>query len=149
VTDNNIPFNESGTFDSLSVASLAVLDGSLCASSACGCSGVPWMFNLTRRDPFLNPYCCCYYNSVQHFGPYHFGQEPAPLYTISSEQGRILGGSDNGSEVYSISPSGFQVLATGLGRPRGVAAFPPDLPTLSAAAMAIRIDSPVNVLLTD
>jgi hypothetical protein len=148
VTDENVPDN-CCSFSVLSVGNIGVLDGSPFGVSNCGCSGVPWLFSLARRARFLNPNCCCYYTCVEHNGPYHFSQDPPPLFNTTSDHGRVLGGDDNGGRVFSVSPSGFQLLASGLGRPRGVAAYPPETPALSSATLVIRIDSPVNVLVTD
>jgi hypothetical protein len=148
VTDGNVPFNDGGNFNVLSVSNIGVLDGNLFGVSDCGCAGATWLFGLARRDRFLNPYICSYYNAVSFSDSYHGSFSPT-LFNTTTDHGRVLGGNDNGGQVYSVGPSGFQLLASGLGRPRGVAAYPPETPALSSATLVIRIDSPVNVLVTD
>ncbi len=149
VTDDQVPYDDAASFSALSIFNIGVLGGSLFATSNSVSTGVPWLFNLQRRDPFLNPYCCCYYSCVSHNGPYSFSQDPPALFHTTTKNGRVLGGDDGGGRVFSVGPDGYQQLASGLIRPNGVAAFPAETPSLTSAALVIRIDSPVNVLVTD
>ena len=149
ITDDNVPFDGTSSFRVLSgIRSMGLLGGELFVTSSSTSAGWPYLFNLVPRGNFLNPYVCQFYTASQFNGPYTFFANPPGLYYGSVQNGRIVGGDDNGGRVWSVTPTGFQLLLSGVVRPRGVAQFPPASPSLSGAALVIRIDSPINVLVT-
>jgi len=154
VTDDNVPTDGTSGFRVLAgIRSLGMLNGGLFATCDSLAAGYPWLFNIAPRDPFLNPYNCAFNTAIQYAGPYNFYQSPPMLPYTVVDQGRILGGDDvypNG-KIWSVSPAGYEIISADpqLIRPRGVAVFPPATPGLSAGALVIRVDSPLNVLLID
>ena len=148
--DNNVPWDDTGGFRVLTgIMSMGVLNGGIFACSNSGAAGFPWLFNLAPRGPFLNPYNCVWYECWQHYGPYRFFEEPPHFNYSTVDGGRVLGA--NGSRVFAVSPSGYEVLANDglIFAPKDVAAYPAETPSLTSAAVVVRVDSPVNVLVTD
>ncbi|MBI5863731.1 MAG: hypothetical protein HZB38_04340 [Planctomycetes bacterium] len=148
--DDNVPWDGESSFRGLTgIMSLGVLNGGIFACSNSGAAGFPWLFDLAARGPFLNPYACVWYECRQHYGPYRFFQEPPNFNYSTVHGGRVLGTSD--SRVFAVSPAGYEVLANDplLFAPKDVAAYPAETPALASATVVVRVDSPINVLVTD
>ena len=150
VTDTNNPLEDGGYRPLADIRSLGVLNGGIFVSTTSPSSA--FFFDLAPRDPFLITYYCSYFNCTQGFGPYPASADRPYLAYTTVHNGRILGGNDEFStgRVFSVNASTFEVLADDplLVRPRGVAAYPPETPALAAAAVVVRVDSPVHVLVT-
>jgi hypothetical protein len=150
------------------MSGLGVLDGSLYAWSNSGATGVPYVFNLAMRGPFLNPYSCTYYTASQGNGPLPFYLEDGTgtVSTFTSPDGGGLLGTAGG-RLHSVTPAGgfTQLMATSgesqfTGRPErwtssssAVASLAAPAPSSVAAAgsqvLVVRADAGVHVLLTD
>lgn len=150
ITDDNVP--ELGfAFAVLSgIENLGFAGGGMFVTSTSGAAGRPYLFNLARRGPFLNPYNCQSYNAVQYDGPIEFYQGADPSVAIA-DGGRVLATRTATGELIAVQTSGsFQVLASDLVRPAGVAVYPPPGDAQTARNLTLRIDEPVgNVLLAD
>jgi hypothetical protein len=148
--DDNVPWDGESSFRGLTgIMSMGVLNGGVFACSNSGAAGFPWLFNLAPRGPFLNPYNCVWYECWQYYGPYRFFQDPPFFYYSTVQNGRVLGASD--SRVVAVSPGGYEVLANDplVFAPKDVASYPAETPALTSAMVVVRVDSPINVLVTD
>jgi hypothetical protein len=159
LVDDDVPLESSGApFKLFGAAYIGLLGGSLCAVSDSGSTGVPYLFDIAERPPFLNPYVCTYYEATRAFGPHDFFQVPL-INNFTSDGARILGGDDSfPGKLYAVTQSGATELATNLTRPRGAAAYPPPEPALGSAVLVLRIDAgnadddappPMNLVVID
>ena len=162
LTDDNVPL-ENGAFHPFTANSIGRIGGALYASTAEGGSGVPYMFSLSGRPPFLNPYACQFYPAVTHTGPIPFYTSDGLATTSSwnssdgsgllADNGNLLQlGVDGSVNVIVPFPAGFNgrpVRWTGGAAPAPLAAAQRaavvDTPL---AALVVRADALVNVLIT-
>ena len=161
-TDSNVPFSSVGgcCFAVLSMNGLGSIDGSVYATSNSGATGVPYVFALAGRGPYLNPYNCMWMPAMQGNGPVPFvlpdGTWTAARWT-SPDAGGILGNEAN--MVRRVTPAGdHTILATASGdqqlsgRPwrwPGNAKQSVSKATPGAQLLVLRADALVHVLLTD
>lgn len=171
--DDNVPYNTGGTFSALSMSGLGVLDGSLYALSSSMATGVPYVFGLSMRGPFLNPYVCQFTTACQGAGPLSFwlpDGTPTAMKLSTVDGGALLGTGNGvlkrvtpGGSYDQLASSGGDVQLTGRpwrwpagGAPSAAPPPAPGAAPLAAAAadsgaqvLVVRADARVHVLLTD
>jgi len=170
--DDDVPYNGGAGFSVLSMSGLGVLDGSLYAISNSGGTGVPYLFDLAMRAPFLNPYICQYYTACRAYGPLAFWLEdgtPTGVSFSSVDGGALLGLGDG--RVKRVTPmGGYEELVEAGGdvqftgrpwrwpagdAPPTAASLAPGAGRFAASAdsgaqvLVVRADARVHVLLTD
>jgi hypothetical protein len=165
ITDDNVPA-EDGSFHPFTANCIGQLDGALYASTNEGGSGVPYMFSIQGRPPFLNPYDCNFYNAVTCVGPIPWTTTdgvPTASYWNSADGGGVLAdngnllrlGNDGSTQVIVPFPAGFNgrpVRWTGSAAPASAAlaaATTTAVVDTPVAALVLRADTLVNVLITD
>ena len=164
LTDDSVPM-ENGFFHPFTANCIGHIDGALYASTNEGGSGVPYMFSIDSRPPFLNPYVCQFYNAVTCAGPIPWtttdGVSTASYWNsadgsgVLANNGNLLHlGNDGSVQVIVPFPAGFN------GRPvrwnGGASPGPSPLAATSvatidtsASALVLRADTLVDVLITD
>ena len=163
-TDADVPM-VGGGFAPFQAGTIGVLNGSLYATSSCGCTGTPFEFALAPRGTFLNPYICQYYKAVTFTGgtPWVLGDTMAvtPNRGESSDGGSVLANADGNLLLVSPGGGAFHLarFAEFRGRPlrwhapstlsRNGPALAAALPDTSLTALVLRVDSLVRVMVTD
>ena len=161
--DTNVPFSTVGgcCFAVLSMNGIGVLDGTLFATSNSGATGVPYVFSLAGRDPYLNPYICLYIPASQGHGPIPFNMPedgtPTAARWTTPDGGGILG-IDPGV-LHRVTPTGDHTIlrsASGdeqfTGRPwrwPGAGKQVASKAAPGSQLLVLRADALVHVLLTD
>lgn len=106
---------------------------------------------------FLRPELGCNAQRKLDFEPILPYWDPTAPTATSNDVTRLVSGTDGlfGTQVFAgrvvqiRAGDRLTTLASGLLRPNGIAAYPANVPAGSNVAIVIRIDSPVNVLVTD
>ena len=162
ITDDNVP-SEDGVFHPFSAHTIGHLDGALYASTTEGGSGVPYMFSIDSRPPFMNPYDCNFYNAVTCAGPIPWtstdGIPTASTWNSADGQGVLADngnllrvGNDGSINVIVPFPAGFNgrpVRWTGGASPGPLTASATAAVDDTVGALLLRADTLVNVLITD
>jgi FlgD Ig-like domain len=157
-----VPLDGSG-FRALSMSGLGVLDGQLYAVSNSVATNSPYVFSLTMRAPYLNPYNCQWATACQGNGPHGFWLEDGTPTSSNwtSPDGSGLIGLGNGRIKQVTTSGGYTELAASggevsfAGRPvRWTASSAPALATAGTSAsgpqvLVVRADARASVLLTD
>jgi Thrombospondin type 3 repeat len=71
------------------------------------------------------------------------------LYGVASTPSGLYGTAHYAGTVFTIAPMSASIIATGLEYPSGITAWPPNISAGGTLSVLIRIDSPVDVLVTD
>lgn len=144
-----VPFNTGGTFHVLSgVKNIGFVGDGLYATSVSGAAGVPWLIDIGSPYTFINPYICLPYRAVTHKSPVEFFSPGWEATSTATRGDRILSTGALGL-LSRLKDGSFDVLADGFMAPSGVAPYPPEPPPTTGAMLVVRIDSPIDVLLTD
>lgn len=106
---------------------------------------------------FLRPELGCNAQRKLDFEPILPYWDPTAPTATSNDVTRLVSGTDGlfGTQVFAgrvvqiRAGDRLTTLASGLLRPNGIAAYPANVPAGSNVAIVIRLDSPVNVLVTD
>ena len=164
VSDGNVPFAAGGTqFSGLSISGLGLLNGQIYIRSTSAATGVPYVFNLTMRAPFLNPYWCDWFPVCQGSGPLPWnlpdGTPTSSKWT--STDGSALLGQEAGKVKSITSDGGYTTLASASGDinfsgrpwrwngPSSKQIGRNDKLEPGAQLLLLRADALVHVLLTD
>lgn len=150
-TTIEIPANAGGTFNVLAgVRNIGFLGDGLFATSHSGAAGFPYLLDLGGTYPFMNPNSCQIYQAVAHKSPFDYGTEESEATSAVAFGNRILATQDHRGRLLSLTREGTSVVVEeGFDRPDGVVAYPPEDVPITGALLVIRIDSPLNVLVTD
>jgi hypothetical protein len=163
--DDDVPFASVGgcCFQVLSMNGLGVLDGGVYATSNSGATGVPYVFSIATRPPYLNPYICQYMPAMAGSGPLPFNLPdgtPTSATLTATDSGGLLG--NGGGTIRRVTPAGdHSILVTQsgdqrfTGRPwrwngpatKQIVSASKD--AAGAQVLVLRADAVVNVLLTD
>lgn len=128
-------------------------------SGATASDGVLTAFSeLPFDDPgnmanyFQNPFNGCALTPEVRYDP----EIPPPVgggfwgtYNVASTQTGLVGTSSYAGAVFTVAPGGPSLIAQGIEAAGPITAWPPSISAGAALSVLIRIDSPVDVLVTD
>jgi len=166
---NTMPVNRSGVFAPFQGGS--VVYDEFTGYGLVTATGVgylyPFLANMSEElfdnpgDPsvyFQDSYLGCAATQFQQFTPplpfndpkTGFANSPDPASHLASSVNGILGVQRNaGNVIEMVTGTSAQVVASGLNFPESVAAYPNGYSAGLSATVVLRIDSPVNILITD
>ena len=162
--DSDVPFAADGaSFSALSMTGLGVVGGGLYITSNSGATGVPYVFNIAPRAPYLNPYVCIWDTATEGTGLLGFNLPdgtPTTCPYTSPDGDAVLGMGDG--TIKRVDMAGHCELidasVTYTGRPwrwHGASSAPLRAAASTAQAdsgtqvLVVRVDALAYVMLTD